>query len=81
MAILTSDALNAIEKRLHAYKLNPRSAPHGYPMAETTDLLDTIRSLKTLKKRYQRLAERRAQVIAEIFSAASRSISELDDSL
>ena len=80
MAILNSDALNTVEKRLHAYKLNPRSAPHGYPMAETTDLLDTIRSLKTLKKRYQRLAERRAQVIAEIFSMASRSMSELDDS-
>lgn len=81
MAILTSDALTALEKRLHSYKLNPRSAPHGYPMAETTDLLDTIRSLKTLKKRYQHLAERRGKTIAEIFSLSSRSISELDDTL
>ena len=41
---------------------------------------DTIRALRNLKKRYQRLAERRAKTIAEVYSLVSRSISELDDS-
>lgn len=79
MAILNSDALKNLETRLLALKRDPKLVPHGYPVAEVTDLLDTIRSLKTLKKRYQRLAERRAQTIAQVYSLTSRSISELDD--
>jgi hypothetical protein len=68
-----------LEKRLLALKRDPKLVPHGYPVAEVTDLLDTIRSLKTLKKRYQRLADRRAKTIAEVYSLTSRSISVLDD--
>lgn len=81
MAILNSDALKAIEVKLANYKLNVSKTPHGYPLAEVTDLLDTIQSLKRLKKRYQHLADKRAKTIAEIFSTASRCISELDDIL
>ena len=79
MAILNSDALRAIETKLNDYKRLPKSVPHGYPVALVTDLLDTLRALKTLKKRYQRLADRRAQTIAEVYSLTSRSISDLDD--
>ena len=80
MAILNSDALRAIETKLNDYKRLPKSVPHGYPVALVTDLLDTLRALKTLKKRYQRIADRRAQSIAEVYSLTSRSISDLDDS-
>ena len=80
MAILNSDALRSLETKLNDYKRLPKTAPHGYPIAQVTDLLDTIRALRTLKKRYQRLADRRAQVIAEVYSLTSRSISDLDDS-
>ena len=80
MAILNSDALRAIETKLNDYKRDPKLQPHGYPVSQVTDLLDTIRALRNLKKRYQRLAERRAKTIAEVYSLASRSISELDDS-
>ena len=79
MAILDSRALHNIERTLLDYKQNPKRAPHGYPVAQVTDLLDTIRALKNLKKRYQRLADRRAKTIAEVYSLTSRSISELDD--
>ena len=79
MAILDSNALNHIERLVLDYKRDPKLVPHGYPVTQVTDLLDTIRSLKRLKKRYQRLADRRAQVIAQVYSLTSRSISDLDD--
>ena len=79
MAILNNTTLTALENRVNDYKRDPKLAPHGYPIALMTDLLDTIRALRVLKKRYQRLAERRAQVVAEVYSLTSRSISDLDD--
>ena len=80
MAVLNSTSLEAFEVKHNELK-RQNSFPHGYPVSAITDLLDTIRSLRMLKKRFQRLAERRAKVIAEIYSTASRSISELDDTL
>ena len=80
MAVLNSTSLDAFEVKHNELK-RQNSFPHGYPVSAVTDLLDTIRSLRTLKKRFQRLSERRAKVIAEIYSTASRSISELDDVL
>ena len=80
MAILDSNALAALETKLLDYKREPKTVPHGYPVALLTDMLDTLRALKRLKKRYQRLADRRAQTIADVYSLTSRSISELDDS-
>ena len=80
MAILDSRALHHIERTLMDYKREPKLQPHGYPVSQVTDLLDTIRALRNLKKRYQRLAERRGRTIAEVYSLASRSISDLDDS-
>ena len=79
MAILDSRALHNIERQVLDYKQNPKRVPHGYPVAQITDLLDTLRALKHLKKRYQRLADRRAKTIAEVYSLVSRSISDLDD--
>ena len=79
MAILNNTTLTALENRVNDYKRDPKLAPHGYPIALMTDLLDTIRALRVLKKRYQRLAERRAQVVAEVYSLTSRSVSDLDD--
>ena len=79
MAILNNTTLTALENRVNDYKRDPKLVPHGYPVTQVTDLLDTIRGLRVLKKRYQRLAERRAQVVAEVYSQTSRSISDLDD--
>lgn len=81
MAVLNSDALKSLEGKLANYKLGKTKAPFGYPLAEITDLLDTIRALKTSKKRFQRVSDRRAKAIAEIFSTASRAISEVDSEL
>ena len=80
MAVLNSTSLDAFEVKHNELK-RQNNFPHGYPVSAVTDLLDTIRALRMLKKRFQRLAERRAKVIAEIYSTASRSISELDDVL
>lgn len=80
MANLDSRALAALEKKLLDYKREPKTVPYGYPVALITDLLDTLRALRVLKKRYQRLAERRGKTIAEVYSLTSRSISDLDDS-
>lgn len=79
MAILNAVAITALENKLLDLKRDPKLVPHGYPVAQVTDLLDTISHLRRLKKRYQRLAERRAETIAKIYSLSSRSISELDD--
>lgn len=77
MAVLNADALREIENKLLTWKQNGK-APHGYPIAEVTDFCDTIALLKSEKKKWQRLAERRGQAIAEIFSTASRAIDRLD---
>ena len=80
MAVLNSTSLDAFEVKHNELK-RQNNFPHGYPVSAVTDLLDTIRSLRMLKKRFQRLAERRGKAVAEIYSTASRSISELDDVL
>ena len=77
MSVLNSEALIQIENKIIGWKQN-NYAPHGYPMSEVTDLLDTIIALKTNKKKWQRLAEHRGQAIADIFSRASRAIERMD---
>ena len=77
MAVLNADALREIENKLLTWKRKGH-APHGYPIAEITDFCDTVALLKSEKKKWQRLAERRGQAIAEIFSTASRAIDRLD---
>lgn len=46
-----------------------------------TDLLETIRFQKSLKKKYQRLSEMRGKVIMEIFSTASRAVDRTTEEL
>jgi hypothetical protein len=77
MAILNADALRTIEGKLAQWKQYGHT-PHGYPLAEVTDLCDTIAAIRAQKKKFQRLAEHRAQAIADIFSTASRAIERLD---
>ena len=77
MAVLNADALREIESKVVRWKRNGH-VPHDYPLAEVTDLCDTISALKYEKKRWQRLAEHRGQAIASIFSTASRAIDRLD---
>ena len=74
MAILTDPTLRNIERDLIHYKQNPKTQPHGYPSALITDLLDTIREQKSLKKKYQRLSEMRGKYLMEIFSTASKAV-------
>ena len=77
MAVLNSDALREIESKVIRWKRNGH-VPHGYPLAEVTDLCDTIAALKAQKNKWQRIAEHRGQAIADVFSTASRAIERLD---
>lgn len=81
MAILTDPALHSIERDLAHYKEYPRAQPHGYPVTLITDLLDTIRDTKRLKKKYQRLADLRGKCIMEIFSITSRAVDKTTEAL
>ena len=81
MASLNSDTLQALERKILDFKRDPKTVPHGYPVSLITDLLETIREQKNLKKRYQRLSQMRGQVIMEIFSTASRAVDRTTEEL
>lgn len=81
MASLTNDAITALETKILDFKRNPKTVPHGYPVSLITDLLETVRLQKTLKIKYQRLAEMRGKVVMEIFSTASRAIDRTTEEL
>ena len=81
MAILNDPALHKIERDLAHLKECPRAQPHGYPVALVTDLLETVRHQKSLKKKYQRLAELRGKCIMEIFSITSRAVDKITEAL
>ena len=76
--MLNSDRLMQLERDVAEYRQNG-SWPTNYPLALIDELLDTIRHQKTLKKKYQRLAEKRGQTMAVIFSAASRCIDDMPE--
>ena len=81
MSSLNSDALQALERKILDFKRDPKAAPHGYPVSLITDLLETVREQKNLKKKYQRLAQMRGQVIMEIFSITSRAVDRTTEEL
>ena len=81
MASLNNDAISALETKILDFKRNPKTVPHGYPVSLVSDLLETLRTQKTLKKRYQRLAEMRGKCIMEIFSTASRAVDRTTEAL
>ena len=81
MASLTNDDLTALETKILDFKRNPKLVPHGYPVSLIGDLLETVRIQKNLKKKYQRLAQMRGQVIMEIFSTASRAVDRTTEEL
>ena len=81
MASLNNDAISALETKILDFKRNPKTVPHGYPVSLVSDLLETLRTQKTLKKRYQRLAEMRGKCIMEIFSTASRAVDRTTEEL
>ena len=81
MSSLNSDTLLALEKAVLDFKRNPKLVPHGYPVSLIGDLLETVRLQKSLKKKYQRLAQMRGQVIMEIFSIASRAVDRTTEEL
>ena len=81
MASLTNDTLIALEVKILDFKRNPKTVPYGFPVSLVTDLLETVRTQKNLKKKYQRLAEMRGQVIMEIFSTASRAVDRTTEEL
>lgn len=81
MATLNNDTLIALEKSILDFKRNPKLMPHGYPISLVSDLLETIRTQKGLKKKYQRLADLRGQCIMEIFSTASRAVDKTTEAL
>lgn len=66
MAILNSVALQAIERKVSRWRENNSRVPHGYPLSEISDMLDTIIELKTEKKKWQRLAEHRGQALKNV---------------
>lgn len=75
--MISSDQLMQLERQVAEYRTQG-NAPLGYPLALVEDLLGSLRHQRALKKKYQRLAERRGQVVAVIFSAASRCMEELE---
>ena len=81
MASLNNDAILALETKILNFKRNPKTVPHGYPVSLVSDLLDTIRFQKTIKKRYQRLADLRGQCIMEVFSITSRAVDKTTEAL
>lgn len=81
MSSLNSDTLLALEKAVLDFKRNPKLVPHGYPVSLIGDLLETVRLQKSLKKKYQRLAQMRGQVLMEIFSTASRAVDRTTEEL
>lgn len=81
MATLSSDTLQALEKKILDFKREPKTVPHGFPVSLITDLLETVRHQKNLKKKYQRLSEMRGQVIMEIFSITSRAVDRTTEEL
>ena len=81
MSSLNSDTLTALEKKILDFKREPKTVPHGYPVSLIGDLLETVRLQKSLKKKYQRLAEMRGQVIMEIFSITSRAVDRTTEEL
>ena len=81
MASLTHDTLIALEIKILDFKRNPKTVPYGYPVSLISDLIETIREQKNLKKKYQRLAQMRGQVLMEIFSTASRAVDRTTEEL
>lgn len=81
MASLNNDTILALETKILDFKRNPKTVPHGYPVSLVSDLLETLRTQKTIKKRYQRLADLRGQCIMEIFSTASRAVDRTTEEL
>lgn len=81
MAILNNDTIIALEKTILNFKRNHKLIPHGYPVSLVSDLLETMRYQKNLKKKYQYLAEKRGQCLMEIFSKVSREIDKTTEVL
>jgi hypothetical protein len=81
MPILENNTLIQLERNIANYRENPNGIPYGYPVSLVSDLLDTIRHHKTLKKKYQRLAEMRGQYLMDIFSTASRAVDKTTEAL
>ena len=81
MASLTHDTLIALEIKILDFKRDPKTVPYGYPVSLVSDLLETIKEQKNLKKKYQRLAQMRGQVLMEIFSITSRAVDRTTEEL
>ena len=81
MVSLTNDTLIALETKILDFKRNPKTVPYGFPVSLVSDLLETVRLQKSLKKKYQRLAEMRGQVLMEIFSITSRAVDRTTEEL
>ena len=81
MASLNNEAILALETKILDFKRNPKTVPHGYPVSLVSDLLETVRFQKNLKKRYQRLADLRGQCIMEVFSITSRAVDKTTEAL
>lgn len=74
--MINNDKLMQLERQVAEYRTHG-NAPIGYPLALIEELLGSLRHQKTLKKKYQHLAEKRGQAMAVIFSAASRCMEEM----
>lgn len=81
MAYLNNEAILALETKILDFKRNPKTVPHGYPVSLVSDLLETLRFQKNLKKRYQRLADLRGQCIMEVFSITSHAVDKTTEAL
>ena len=81
MAALNNDTLLALERTILDFKRTPKTIPYGYPVSLVSDLLETVRVQKSLKKKYQHLAEMRGKYLMEIFSTASKAVDRTTEEL
>ena len=71
MAKLLKAQVVALRQRVDA-----ASPGQTYPRSLVVDLLDTVDDLRSRKKQWQHVAQKRQHLLAQIFSVASRAVSE-----
>lgn len=81
MSILSSSQLAALRQRNNDELRKGKKASYGYPVHTINDLLQTIDHLKKEKKKWQRVATDRKDILSKIndLTNLSRLNTDLDD--
>jgi len=81
MSILSSSQLSALKQRNDNELRKGKKASYGYPVHTINDLLQTIEHLKKEKKKWQRIATDRKDILTKVnqLTDLSRLNTDLDD--